>query len=246
MNIVVTGGSRGIGRAIVEEALTQGHSVAFTYRERADAALAVCEAAETRRPSQLCRSYQLDVRDSRQVELVSDRMLDDFQDFDAVVLNAGINRTGVAVNMTDGDWTEVIETNLSGSFYVARHFLTHFLTKRRGRLVFISSVAEAGVSGQASYCASKAGLLGLSAALAKEYGPRGITSNCVVAGFFDTDLTREGMSDEIRDFWLKYCPARRMGRLEEVARVALFLASDAASFVNGAALPVSGGLGWGP
>jgi NAD(P)-dependent dehydrogenase (short-subunit alcohol dehydrogenase family) len=246
VNVLVTGGSRGIGAAIVEMALSRGHGVAFTYVERADAAQEICRAAEARAPAQKCKAYALDVRRSDEVERVGDRVLEDFEAIDAVVLNAGINRNAMAVHMSDQDWSDVLDTNLTGSFYVARHFLGHFVSRRRGRLVFLSSIAQAGLAGQASYSASKAGLLGLSAALAKEYGPRGITSNCVVAGFFDTDLTREGMSEGNREFALKYCPARRMGRLEEVASAALYLASEEASFVNGTALSVTGGLDWGP
>jgi NAD(P)-dependent dehydrogenase (short-subunit alcohol dehydrogenase family) len=242
MNLLVTGGSRGIGAAIVEAAARAGHGVAFTYREREAAARAVCESLAPAR----VRAYALDVRDSAAVERVGDQVIEEFGEIDAVVLNAGINKNGLAVNLSDQDWAEVLDTNLTGAFYVARHFLSHFVQRRRGRLVFLSSIGAGGVSGQAGYCASKAALLGLSAALAKEYGPRGITSNCVVAGFFDTDLTREGMSATNREFWLKYCPARRLGKLEEVASVALFLASDGAAFVNGQAIPVTGGLDWAP
>jgi 3-oxoacyl-[acyl-carrier protein] reductase len=246
MNLIVTGGSRGIGAAIVREALAQGHSVAFTYRERAEEAQALCADASARFPSLRCRAYALDIRDSTMIDAVGEKIVEDFEAIDAAVLNAGINKNGLAVQMSDADWNEVLATNLTGSFYVARFFLGHFLPRRRGRLVFISSLAHAGVSGQAAYCASKAGLLGLSASLAKEYGPRGVTSNCVIAGFFDTDLTRAGMSDGNRDFWMKYCPQRRMGGLDEVARATLFLASDGASFVNGSALSVTGGLDWAP
>jgi NAD(P)-dependent dehydrogenase (short-subunit alcohol dehydrogenase family) len=246
VNLVVTGGSRGIGAAIAREALAQGCGVAITYRERADEAEAMCRAAEERVPAARCRAYQLDVRSSSQVDEVGDRVLEDFGEVDAVVLNAGINRSGLAATFSDQDWADVLGTNLTGAFYVARYFLNHFVPRRRGRLVFVSSVAHSGIAGQAGYCASKAGMLGLSGALAREYGQRGITSNCLLPGFFETDLTRASMSETVRDFWLKYCPARRMGRLEEVARAALFLASDAAAFINGAALPVTGGLDWAP
>jgi len=150
------------------------------------------------------------------------------------------------VSMSDEEWRTVIDTNLTGAFYVCRQFLPTFLGGGFGRIILISSIGAHGVSGQANYAASKAGLLGLSAALAKEYGRKGITSNVVVAGFFDTDMTREGMSEANRSFWLKYCPVGRVGELGEVSKAVLFLASDAASFINGQTLGVTGGLDWAP
>jgi 3-oxoacyl-[acyl-carrier protein] reductase len=246
MNLVVTGGSRGIGAAIVQAAIARGDNVAFTYRNQAEAAQAVLAQVRAAGSGARCEAYAMDTGDSAQVEQAGERMVEDFGHIDAVVVNAGINRNGLAVSMSDEDWAEVLHTNLTGAFYVARFFLGHFLPQRRGRLVFMSSIGSAGVSGQVAYCASKAGLLGLSAGLAKEYGPRGITSNCIVAGFFETDMTRSGMSDGNRRFWLDYCPARRLGRLDEVAQAALFLTSDAASFVNGQDLAVTGGMDWAP
>ena len=246
MNIVVTGGSRGIGEAIVKAAAAAGHNVAFTYRQQAEAAKAVVTWVAEHHSATQCRHYQLDVRQTEAIDGVADAIVDDFEEIDAVILNAGINRNGLAVSLSSADWNDVIETNLSGSFFVARAFLNHFLARRQGRLLFMSSIGHRGVTGQAAYAASKAGLLGLSATLAKEYGPRGITSNCIAAGFFDTDMTRDGMSDGNRDFWLKYCPARRLGSLEELAQTALFLVSDAAAFINGQVIPVNGGLDFAP
>jgi NAD(P)-dependent dehydrogenase (short-subunit alcohol dehydrogenase family) len=162
------------------------------------------------------------------------------------VANAGVNVNNLAVSMSDAEWTTVIDTNLTGAFYVCRQFLPTFLGNGFGRIILISSIGAHGVSGQANYAASKAGLLGLSAALAKEYGRKGITSNVVIPGFFDTDMTREGMSESNRSFWLQYCPVGRVGDLGEVSKVVMFLASAAASFVNGQALGVTGGLDWAP
>ncbi|MEZ4323411.1 MAG: SDR family oxidoreductase [Myxococcota bacterium] len=244
MALFVTGGSRGIGRAIVEAAVTAGHDVAFTFREAEDAAADLVGWAGREAPGARCRAYRLDVRDPAEVERVGDQVLEDFDAVRAVVCNAGILRNGVAAHMSDEAWADVLATNLTGSFYVARHFLMPFLAQGGGRLVFMGSLAQHGISGQANYSASKAGLVGLSKALAKEYGRKGITANVVVPGFFDTDLTREGMAAGHKDFWNAYCPVGRMGRLEEVARVVLFLASDASSFVNGAEIPVTGGLDW--
>ena len=246
MVFFVTGGSRGIGAAIVLDAIRAGHDVAFTYLHREEQALEVVEEARRLRPEGTCRAYQLDVRDSAAVEKVGDQVLDKFETVHAVVANAGVNLNNLAVSMSDEEWRTVIDTNLTGAFYVCRHFLPTFLATGFGRIILISSIGARGVSGQANYAASKAGLLGLSAALAKEYGRKGITSNVVIAGFFDTDMTREGMSEANRSFWLQYCPVGRVGELEEVSKAVLFLASDAASFINGQALGVTGGLDWAP
>jgi NAD(P)-dependent dehydrogenase (short-subunit alcohol dehydrogenase family) len=242
----VTGGSRGIGEAIVLDAVRAGHDVAFTYRRRQEQALEVVERARRLRPESKCRAYPLDVRDSAAVEKIGDQVLDEFETVHAVVANAGVNVNSLAVSMSDEEWQMVIDTNLTGAFYVCRYFLATFLGTGFGRIILISSIGAHGVSGQAHYAASKAGLLGLSAALAKEYGRKGITSNVVVAGFFDTDMTREGMSESNRSFWLQYCPAGRVGELGDVSKAVLFLASDAASFINGQAIGVTGGLDWAP
>jgi 3-oxoacyl-[acyl-carrier protein] reductase len=242
----VTGGSRGIGEAIVLEAVREGHDVAFTYLHQQAQALEVVERARQLRPEGTCRAYPLDVRDSAAVEKIGDQVLEDFGTVHVVVANAGVNVNNLAVSVSDEEWRTVIDTNLTGAFYVCRYFLSTFLGTGFGRLILISSISAHGASGQASYAASKAGLLGLSAALAKEYGRKGITSNVVVAGFFDTDMTRQGSSESNRSFWQQYCPVGRMGELGEVSRAVMFLASEAASFVNGQAIGVTGGLDWAP
>ncbi|MBN9161511.1 MAG: SDR family oxidoreductase [Myxococcales bacterium] len=196
--------------------------------------------------ARVARAYALDVRDSKRVDEVGERVLADFDTVDVVVCNAGVNQNGLAVSMSDEDWKLAIDTNLSGAFYVSRHFLPTFLANGRGRFIHISSIAQTGLSGQVNYGASKAGLIGLSGGLAKEYGKKGITSNVVVPGFFETDMTRETMSQKHKDFWNTFCPVGRMGELEEMSSTVLFLASDGASFINGQTLHVTGGLDWSP
>jgi len=242
----VTGGSRGIGEAIVLEAAKQGHDVAFTYLTNGDAARGVLEKARAIAPASKFSAYALDQRSSAAVEEVGDRVLSDFGDVHVVIPNAGTNINGLAANFSDEDWHTVIETNLSGSFWVARHFLPTMVANKFGRLIFVSSLGAGGVTGQAAYAASKAGLYGLAKALAKEYGRRGITSNVVVPGFFDTDMTREGMSAFNRKFWLEYCPVGRIGDAVECAKIVLFLAGEGASFVNGESINATGGLDWAP
>lgn len=244
MVIFITGGSRGIGRNIAMTALERGHDVAFTYQNPETDVDALLREAAERAPGRICKAYHLDVRNADQVAEVAEAVAFDFETVDAVVNNAGINRNGLAFSMSNDDWHDVIQTNLSGSFYVIREFLPLFLANKKGRFINLSSIAKGGVVGQANYSASKAGLVGLSGTIAKEYGPKGITSNVVVPGVFETDMTAQSLSDDLRNFWLLHCPLRRTGRLEELSETVLFLASDAASFVNGQVINVTGGLDW--
>src|SRR5262245_42361430 len=221
MIFFVTGGSRGIGESIVLEAVRQKHDVGFTYLNNEKRAMQVIEAARQLNPSSRCRAYQLDVRSSAAVEEVGDRFLDDFGSIQVVVANAGINKNQLLVSMSDEEWDDVLRTNLTGTFYICRQFLPAMLANHFGRFVLMSSLGYTGVSGQANYCASKAGLHGLCASMAKEYGRRGITTYVVVIGFFDTELTRDGMSQSNREFWVQFCPVGRIGELPEVSHVVI-------------------------
>lgn len=245
MAIFITGGSRGIGKDLVFSALAQAQEVAFTFNNSAEQAQQIILEAKQYAPTRKCLAYQLDVKDSAAVENVVDKISEDFDSIDAVVCNAGINRNNLAFSMSNEEWQEVIDTNLTGAFYIIRQCLPVFLAAGKGRFVFLSSIAKDGMSGQINYSASKAGLVGLSGAIAKEYGRKGITSNVIVPGFFDTDMTRTTMSDGLKDFWMQHCPLKRMGELKELSEVILFLASDRASFVSGQVIPVTGGLDWG-
>lgn len=246
MKFFVTGGSRGIGAAIVLQAARSGHDVAFTYLRDERAAFEVLHQAREVRPDGAYRAYQLDVQSSAAVEATVARALEDFETIEVLVANAGINKNNLLVSMSDEDWDSVIRTNLTGAFYVCRELLPTFLANHFGRIVLISSLGATGVSGQANYCASKAGLLGLSATLAKEYGRKGVTSNVISPGFFETDMTRDGMSAKNRSFWLEYCPLQRLGELPEIAELVCFLSSPGGAYINGQELRVNGGLGWAP
>lgn len=246
MIFFVTGGSRGIGASIVLESIRQGHDVGFTYLNNETRAMQILDAARALNRNSRCRAYQLDVRNSAAVEEVGDRFVDDFGSIQVVVANAGINKSQLLVSMSDEEWDDVLRTNLTGTFYICRQFLPAMLANHFGRFVLMSSLGHTGVSGQANYCASKAGLHGLCSAMAKEYGRKGITTNIVVPGLFETDMTRDGLSESKREFWVQFCPAGRTGKLQEVAHAVMFLASEGASFINGQAIPVTGGLDWAP
>jgi 3-oxoacyl-[acyl-carrier protein] reductase len=246
MRFLVTGGSRGIGAQIVLDACAAGHDVAFTYRRSDTEARRIVSQAHALRAGAVCRAYQLDVRDPAATESVVDTAIDALGGLDVVVCNAGVNVGGLLVSMSDADWHEVIDTNLHGAFHVCRQALPAMLANRFGRIVFMSSVGKDGGMGQAAYSASKAALGGLSAAISKEYGRKGITSNVLVMGVFDTDMTRDGLSQNNRDFWSHHCPTGRTGELADATRAVLFLASPGAGFINGAELQLTGGLNWIP
>ena len=240
----VTGGSRGLGAGVVLAAVKAGYDVAFTYRSREDAAASVIDRARALDPERKCEAFALDVRDSAAVESVGEAVLDAFDTVGVVVNNAAVTNTGLAFSTTDQEWAEVLDTNLTGAFYVSRFFLQTLVPQRCGRLVFMSSIASAGMAGDAAYCASKAGMLGLSAALAKEYGRKGITSNALLLSLFETEMTQRDLSEDKREFYQKHSPVGRVGRVEEAAAAVLYLASEQAAFVNGQTLGVTGGLDW--
>ena len=244
--LFITGGATGIGAQLVRDSAAAGYNVAFTYLRDRQAAMDV--AAEARRLNGEVKvaAYHLDVRDSAEVETVVDEAIDAFETIDVVVLNAGITRVGLMFSMTDEDWRDVLDTNLTGAFYVCRQFLGHFIANRNGRFVHVSSVAMDGMGGQAAYCASKAGLAGLSSAIAKEYGKKGITSNTIAMGPFDGGMTDAFASSRVLNFWKEFCPAGRLGNLSEIARVVHFLGAREAGFINGALLHVTGGLNYTP
>ncbi|HEY9229682.1 MAG TPA: SDR family oxidoreductase [Gemmatimonadaceae bacterium] len=240
----LTGGSRGIGAGIVLGAVEAGWDVAFSYRVREAEAQSVVKRASGIAPDARCMAFQLDVRKSPEVERTADAVLETFGGVTAVVANAAVTNAGLAFSTTDDEWREVIDTNLTGAFYIARQFLPELLANRHGRLIFISSIAARGMAGDAAYCASKAGMLGLSTALAKEYGRKGITSNAVLLSFVETEMTEAELSEDKRRFYQEHCPVGRIGHVSDVAAAVLYLAGPAGSFVNGQEIGVTGGLDW--
>ncbi|HYZ78996.1 MAG TPA: 3-oxoacyl-[acyl-carrier-protein] reductase [Gaiellaceae bacterium] len=229
---LVTGASRGIGRAVALELARAGASVVVGYRTGAE------EAKETAREAG-GRAIQADVADPDEAR----RLVEEAGELDLLVNNAGLTRDGLLARMPDDDWRAVLETNLSGAFYTCRAAVRSMMRRRAGAIVNVSSIVGLhGNPGQTNYSASKAGIIGFTKALARELAPRGVRANVVAPGYVDTRLTRE-ISDDMRELMLRNTPLQRFGEPEDVAGAVRFLCSDEASFITGEVLLVDGGLG---
>jgi 3-oxoacyl-(acyl-carrier-protein) reductase len=237
---VVTGGSRGIGRAIALALAEAGADVAIDYHTHKEAADEVCEEAE--KLGVRARTFQADVADAAQVDRMAANVLDLLGPTSLLVNCAGITRDKSFVKMTRQMWDEVIATNLGGAFNVTHSFLPTILDRGWGRIINISSVVgQAGNFGQANYAASKGALIAFTMTLAREVGRKGITVNAVAPGFIETDMTHD-LPDAVKQQVVAMTPLGRLGRPEEVAAVAVFLASDAASYITGQVIAVNGGM----
>jgi 3-oxoacyl-[acyl-carrier protein] reductase len=237
---VVTGGSRGIGRAICLRLAGQGADVAFSYRGNEAAAAATAAAIEGL--GRRAVAYQGDVTDPAAADGLVKAALEAFGKVDILVNNAGITRDDLIMRMDVEAWRSVLETNLFGAFYTTKAVTRPMLKARAGRIVNITSVSgQAGQTGQANYSAAKAGLIGLTKATARELASRGITANAVAPGFVLTELTQD-LADALKDEIVKRTPLARFGTTEEIASAVAFLASDEAAFITGQVLAVDGGL----
>lgn len=230
-SVLVTGGNRGIGRAIAEAFLAQGDNVAVTTRNGGapDGAL----------------DLRCDITDPEQVEAAYAAAEAAHGPVEVLVANAGITNDTLILRMSEDDWSSVIETNLTASYRLAKRAAKGMLRLRRGRLIFVSSVVGLlGSAGQANYAASKAGLVGLARSLARELGSRGITANVVAPGFVTTDMT-DVLTEDQKSAIKQQVPLGRYAAAEEVASAVTWLAGDGAGYVTGAVIPVDGGLGMG-
>lgn len=230
-SVLVTGGGRGIGRAIAEALLADGDRVAVTSRGGEGPAGSLVVRADVTDPASLDQAF-VDVESA-------------LGPVQVLIANAGITRDQLIMRMSDDDFTDVVDTNLTGAWRVARRAVKGMVRARWGRMVFISSVVGLmGSAGQTNYGAAKAGLVGLARSLTRELGGRGITANVVAPGFVETAMTAQ-LPATLRETYLGQIPAGRFASPEEVAEVVRFLASDAAAYISGAVIPVDGGLGMG-
>ncbi len=237
---LVTGSSRGIGRETARVLGELGYGVAVHYAASAGPAEEL--VAEITAAGGEATAFQADVADSAACQELIKSVVGRFGGLDVLVNNAGITRDGLVLRMKDEDWRSVIDTDLSAAFYLARTALRHLLKVDAGRIVNISSVvALRGNPGQANYVAAKAGLIGLTKALAREYGGRGVTVNAVAPGFIESDMT-DALPTEVSERYLQEIPAGRFGTPRDVANAVAFLASTAAGYVNGQTLAVDGGM----
>jgi 3-oxoacyl-[acyl-carrier protein] reductase len=237
---LVTGGSRGIGKAIGLRLARQGADVAFSYRGNADAAKATADEIESIGTKAL--SIQGDVKDPESAEAVVKAVLDAFGKLDILVNNAGITRDDLIMRMSAEAWREVLETNLFGAFWMTKAVTRPMLKARAGRIVNITSVSgQAGQMGQANYSSAKAGLIGLTKATARELASRGITVNAVAPGFVLTELT-QNLPEALQNELIARTPLGRFGTVEEIADAVAFLVSDEARYITGQVLAVDGGL----
>lgn len=237
---LVTGATRGIGRAIALKFASEGANVAFTYRSQHEAAQSL--VGQIQAMGVQAKAYPSDAADFAQAHAVVEDIKNIFGRIDILVNNAGITKDGLMLRMDEAQWDSVIDTNLKSAFNFI-HACTPIMARQRsGSIINMSSVVGvSGNAGQCNYSASKAGLIGLSKSIAKEMGPRGVRSNCIAPGFIETDMTG-ALPEDIRKDWEKQIPMRRAGKPEDVADVALFLASDLAGYVTGQVINCCGGM----
>jgi len=241
-NVLVTGGSRGIGRAVVEEFAGGGANVAFTYGSNAVAAESLLLALRQRHPDQTFCAYRCDGRDAETSAAVVADVIEKHDGLDVLVNNAGITRDGLFMAMSAQDWLDVIDVNLNSQFVLTQAVVFQMMKQGHGSIINMTSVSGVhGNSGQVNYSAAKAGIIGFTKALSKEVVRRGIRVNAIAPGFIETDMTA-ALSEAQRKHFVDRIGMLRMGAATEVAKVAVFLASDAASYVTGQVLAVDGGI----
>ena len=239
--VLVTGASRGIGRAIAVELVKEGATVIGTATTESGAK-SITEALQALNPGQKSQGVVLNVTDPAACDATIDHIVKEFGGLNVLVNNAGITKDQLAMRMKDEEWDDVIATNLSAVFRLSRAVLRPMMKARGGRIIHVTSVVgHSGNPGQANYAAAKAGVAGMSRALAREIGSRNITVNCVAPGFIDTDMTK-ALSDEQQNALKANIPLGRLGTPEDIAHAVVFLASPKAGYITGATLHVNGGL----
>lgn len=240
MTAVVTGGSRGIGRAIALAMAQEGANVAILYAGNREAAEKTEQ--EIAQLGGKVRAYQCDVSSFEQTETITKQILEEFGQVDILVNNAGIVRDGFLLSMKEEAFDAVIDTNLKGAFHMIRHLYSHMMRKRSGRIINISSIVGlTGNAAQANYAAAKAGVIGLTKSTAKELAGRGVTCNAIAPGYIQSDMT-DAMPEKAKEAIASQIPMKRTGLPQDVANLAVFLAGPGASYITGEVIRVDGGL----
>jgi len=237
---LVTGGSRGIGRAVVLALADEGCHVAFTYKSAGSAAEEVVKAVEAK--GRKAMAIQSDAKAFQEAAAAVEKVVQEFKRLDVLVNNAGITKDTLLLRMTEQDWDEVIDTNLKSAFNFSKAACKQMIGQREGRIINMSSIAGViGNAGQTNYAAAKAGMLGMTKTLAKELASRNIQVNAIAPGFVETDMTHK-LTPQQKEALLGMVPLKRVAKPEEIASVVVFLASPASSYMTGQVLCVDGGL----
>ena len=239
-NILITGGSRGIGKSIVEVLVKNGANVGFTFTSSDIAANNICKELNSKHTK--CIAYKSDASKLDHCEKLVNSFLDDFETIDVLINNAGITKDNLLMRMSEEDFDRVIEVNLKSVFNMTKACQRVFLKNRRGSIINMSSVVGVkGNAGQSNYAASKSGIIGFSKSIAQELGSRNIRCNVIAPGFIKTEMT-DNLSESIIEGWTENIPLKRPGESHDVANLCLFLASDLSNYITGQVINIDGGL----
>ena len=237
---IVTGGSKGIGKGIVEKLAESGCNVAFTYLSSKESAAEIEKLSD--KYNVKIKKYQSDASDFDQSNKLIENILDDFDTYDILINNAGITKDNLILRMDEDSWKKVIDINLNSCFNLTKCAIREFMKKKKGVIINISSIVGVkGNAGQSNYSASKAGINGFTKSIALELGSRNIRCNAIAPGFIETDMTNKG-DGKLLENWIESIPLKRAGNVEDIANLCVYLASDKGSYITGQIIKVDGGL----
>lgn len=239
-NVLITGGTRGIGKSILETFARCNANVAYLYHSSDD--IAECINQEWSDSSVKVKGYKVDITDSAAITIIFEQILKDFNHIDILINNAGITKDSYLMLMPEEDWKRVIDVNLNGVFYLTKQVIPHFISNHHGKIINITSISGIiGKACQTNYSATKAGIIGFTKSLSKELAGRGINVNAIAPGFIETDMLNT-IPDKLKQEFAKAIPAKKFGKTEDVVYPVMFLASEYSNYIHGEVLVVDGGL----